>query len=190
MTLPPGSNVPADSPRRNEFLYYAIQDSQGTIRAVDAKGVAALLVLVVPLSLTEHLVKGLRTVASHSIPLGILLCGFWCVSLLLVLLTLGPTANPAERIRGAKPKGAFYGGALYSLSAADFTPWSKTTANMSYEEWTNALPGSPEAIGAELAFEHMKIAYIRDVKLLRFRWALRGLIMGLAVFAFAVIYLL
>jgi hypothetical protein len=181
----PGS---VDPTIRSEFLTKSIEDIQATIRALDVKASGLLVVLVVPLTATDKLGDALRALHRlspwHMWPL----TACWGLSLLFALLTLWAIANPADRIPAEdQPAGTYYGASLFSLHIGDFTPWPWTKSRYSVSSWLARCPSVPEDVVKELAFEQMKLTYIRDVKILRLRWALSLLALGLVLLAIGVL---
>jgi len=178
----PPQPVP-DATQQADFLSKAIEDIQGTIRALDVKASALLVVLAVPLAAAENLGEGVKALRASSSWLLWALVVAWAISLAFALLTLGAIANPAGCVpEEDRPLGTFYGATLFDVRLSDLTPWTKTKSRHSVSTWLTRCPGSPEAAAMELAFEQMKLAYIRDVKILRVRVATIALVVAIACF--------
>ena len=86
--------------------------------------------------------------------------------------------NPEKHIsHDDKPKGMFY-------SAANFPPPSiidvflnrTIMSKLKFEEHCDKLPATPEEITKEVAFEQMKLEYIRSMKMARFACAFKALV--------------
>lgn len=172
----------ADEKGRIEFLRASIVDVQGTIRALDAKAGWFLALLLLPLLPRSSLPTMLDTLHNQNILVYWMLTLPWMLATTLSFLVLGAISNPAVHIPHDGPTGSFYGGTLFALRWPDLTPWSHSQATKSAEQWMAALPRNPEHEARELAFEQMKLIFVRETKLLRLKWAFRSLLAGLLLF--------
>lgn len=175
-----------DNPKIN-FMQSAVNDVQATIRAIDVK-IGALLVLVLaPFSNISRVFGHVdklccRTPKWAFIALGIAFFTSWLLALASLVRALGATDNPAKHIPGAaNMSGTYYGGGLYSFGILDsLFNRKKIKAKKDLITFFNDLPLQEDDILKDLAFEQMKVVYIRDIKANRLKWGLR----------FAVVWLL
>jgi hypothetical protein len=173
---------PKDLDTRIAFTQKAIDETQATIRALDAKAVALLVFLVVPLTAAVHLRDGMRALALASYSHFWLMVIAWVVAAGANLLTLGAIASPADRVPGDHPSGTYFGAGLYRLSFLDLLPWTHTKAVHGTTEWLARCPQTQADVLWELAFEQIKLVYIRDVKMLRLKLAYYSVFAGLVAF--------
>jgi hypothetical protein len=169
---------------KREFLYAAIIDTQETIRAIDGKIEMLLLFLVIPVTALPQLLaqaKNLWTAhtscAAHGGIAG-LTAAFvlsWLVAFFCSFRTLSSISNPLMHIRQpCDATGAFYRGGEYIVSLRDvLANRTEPTSKSTVKDVVAALPGEEEAVLDELAAEQLKVVYIRDIKIIRQRWAYR-----------------
>lgn len=163
------------------FIANAINDTQEIIRAIDTKISILLLFLVIPFT---HLGKIYQTVSKllssqhlQIINIGLWLMVFlfilcWLFSFLIAIRAIIAIDNPARHInRDKKLFGIFYSGGLYNLCLCDTLRNRLVVSSASFEVHKEKYPTTFEEIKAELIFEHMKVSYIRDIKMFRQKWA-------------------
>lgn len=170
-----------------KYLGDAISDTQSTIRAIDTKNNIGLAFLVVPLSkLGKMFVISLSLLqnAEHKfsvLSLLVLFCVCWFIAFWSSLVSIVAIDNPVEQIAGKKARGTFYQGGLFKL------PWYHALINVGAQAKPNLetvkkeYPTKFEDIRSELVFEHLKLVYIRESKILRHRTAFRFLVLWLAL---------
>lgn len=165
---------------RNEFIIAAIEDSQATIRAVDVKVGVLLVGLLAPfsnlgriLAHVTHLIETTIPLIAYGFPAAFFL--FWMLALTSLVMSISAIDNPAKHIASSsKFKGSFYGGGLYKFSFLDSIINRDTVkAEKDTSEFSKSIPSSEKEIESELIFEHMKIIYIREIKLLRLKYSYR-----------------
>lgn len=163
-----------------EFVAAAIEDTQGTIRALDVKIGALLAAILVPLSATGRIFSHLSNFTKQSpqsgyVLIACLFLGAWFFTLFLLVKAIAAIDNPVVHIPNSlKRKGAFYGGGIFPLKVTDaFLNRSSVMARNGLDAFLQNIPATEEDILAELAFEQMKLIYIRDMKMLRLDWAIR-----------------
>lgn len=172
------------------FITTAIADTQATIRSIDVKIAALLTGMLLPLSSLGHIWSHLLHLSSRcqwvTITIGILFFFLWILAVLLLVRAISAIDNPAQHILNIETyKGSFYGVGLYKFGFQDMIlnrSINKATKNVT--EFLEEYPNDLIAITAELTFEHMKLIYIRDIKLFRlnlslkigFIWLLLGII--------------
>lgn len=178
---------------RTDFVYAAIQDTQATIRAIDVKVGILLVGLLAPFSNlgrivahTSHLVSTTDFIIGYG--LSITFFALWALALTSLVMSVSAIDNPAAHIASSsKFKGAFYGGGLYRLSIIDALLNRDTVkAEMDFASFSKAIPTSDNETEEELIFEHMKLIYIREIKLVRlkfsYRFAICWFIFGLIIY--------
>lgn len=162
------------------FLYSAITDVQGTIRALDVKVGIVLVLLVVPLSKLGEMKTSIYQIWSGNSYLGakigpilviIFLLG-WLLGLLFSLRSVVAIDDPSKHISGLKPSGIYYSGDLFNLSLIDVFINRRSFSSKGIKEFLNDLPKDTTRIIEELSYEHIKLTYIRTVKLIRTNCAL------------------
>lgn len=162
-----------------EFAFEALRDSRDTIRALDFKANALLVVLAIVGTSFDKIATAESYMASHTSGLattafwlaGALGAASWTISLAAACLVLAGKYNPANHIRDANSAtGAFYLPAAFPMSAWVFPLWPQVQAT-SLEQHIAALPSTEAEIRREACFEHLKLAYIRETKSVRIRVA-------------------
>ena len=165
---------------KREFLLAAIEDSQGTIRAVDVKVSVLLVGLLAPFSNLgrifshiSHIDSAVSHVAAYLI--AFVFFSLWGMALLSLVMSISAIDNPAKHIASSsKFTGSFYGGGLYRFSFIDsLFNRDIIKAEKDSGSFYDLLPDSEREIENELMFEHMKIIYIREIKLHRLKYAYR-----------------
>ncbi len=163
---------------KREFLYNAIADTVSTIRAVDTKLHIVLGLYLIPLVITDGLFKAMSNWSKAQdwndlcflqVAVSILAAAsllLWITGVIISLRGIIAISDPADVIEGEKPEGTFYHvGSLVKAGLFHFKIDSKLADYMS------KLPKSDSEVVKELAFEQMKLAYIREVKITRHKMA-------------------
>ncbi len=184
------------------FQYQAILDAQSAIRAIDTKIGILLIVILIPLSNLSSIRFHISNICP---PIGVNLQFFmftiiafvfflvWILAFFSAIRAIIAIDNPSSHILGCESlKGAFYCPGLYRLGFWDFILNRKTLmAQKNLLDVYKSIPTSIEDISMELTFEQMKLAYIRDVKFLRQKWAfvfsISWLIFGFVFFLLSII---
>jgi len=157
---------------QSHFLYASIADIQATIRAMDFKANVLLLVLFVPISritdiapLFHHLERerfGRMSWVAIIVAAGVLF--FWMVSLILTLWYVSAVHDPSTHVSGKKPAGTFYSPTLFNVRLWNIES-ARYASTQSLDDHLEQLPRTEEDICRELAFEQMKLVYIRSRKM-------------------------
>ena len=163
---------------KKEFLYNAIQDTVSTIRAVDTKLHIVLGLYLIPLVMSDKVFNAISNwnkaqdwsdlcfLQIATVILALVSLYLWITGVVSSLLGIIAKSNPADAIEGEKPAGTFYWvGKL--VKAGRFRSKIETTLT----DYISKLPESESDVVNELAFEQMKLAYIREVKIKRHRIA-------------------
>lgn len=173
---------------RQEFIVKAIEDTQATIRALDVKLGALLTACLLPFSSLgriwahfQHLSDTLPCVLGSF--LGITYFLLWFATLYVLIKGLSAIDNPARHVIGAgSPRGSFYRGGLYVPKFIDsFVNRTSVQSSTSLQSVIDQLHSTDDELEAELAFEQMKIVYIREIKIKRFLTAFQISIIWLSV---------
>lgn len=146
-----------------EFLLSSINDIQSTIRAIDAKIIAIIVIIILPFTSVELMVKvfcnsiKMYTVIGYIfIPIYIVA---WLACLLFAFLCLLSINNPTKEIKNnIDVKGFFYGPILCKSKKPNLKKYIRNFKTINIEN--------------ELLFEQMKLVYIRDKKIKRQKIAL------------------
>jgi hypothetical protein len=157
------------------FLLAALQDTQTVIRATDSKVAALSFGLAVPLTklgaiwaVCDQLLAKVNGFAEFCAGLTIFIfAAAWLLSVAGALRTLLHVDNPAKHIGGDIPSGAFYSASLFQPSLVDLFFPRRMDATTRFTDFFGRLPTADRDIRRELAFELMKVVYIRTIKLRR-----------------------
>ncbi|HHX8446647.1 TPA: hypothetical protein ACVO1C_003000 [Vibrio diabolicus] len=162
---------------KTHFIAAAIQDCQATIRATDVKVGALLAGLLLPFAQISQIWGYLGDLAllieTHVFT--IVFFFFWFFAIFSLVRTISAIDNPASHIVNEDTcKGTFYGTKLYDFSFLDsFLNRDVVKAKKDITNFASAYPSSIQDIELELSFEHMKLIYIREIKLHRLKFALQ-----------------
>ena len=170
------------------YLIASIQDMQSTIRAVDTKLTAILVILVLPVTQSQVFAKSLAHIWSQAdtgcklVLAGMIIAFalFWLATFVATMLGLWSINNPATNVSESnKVKGSFFLGGMYP-----FRWWHGFNINhdiKSIKSISECLENFPDedSINEELVFEQMKLAYIRDKKIRHQKTAYHCLSCGL-----------
>jgi hypothetical protein len=175
------------------FTQFAISDIQATIRAIDVK-VGALLVLVLaPFSAISKVFYHIdKLCCCHPkfifIVISVAFFATWLLALTSLVRAISALDNPACHIINSQTqKGTFYGGGLYIFGILDaLFNRDIIKANKDVATFSKDIPCTEEDIALELVFEQMKVIYIRDIKANRLKWGIRfassWLILGICIY--------
>ncbi|MGF1909204.1 hypothetical protein L4C38_07175 [Vibrio kasasachensis] len=178
---------------KSGFIMAAIQDCQATIRATDVKVGALLAGLLLPFSQISQIWKyldQLSTLLEYNAVTYIFFV-LWFLAICSLVRTISAIDNPVNHIVNESTcKGAFYGGGLYrfefldSLLNREIIKADKDIAN-----FAATYPDTPDDIELELSFEHMKLIYIREIKMHRLAFSLKVTALWFIVGTCAFLYL-
>lgn len=176
----PSSNVTsasADHQGQVAFLYASITDCQNINRAIDTKVTALSVGLALPLtkltSIWNICREFLADSAQHGVPApwaeGLVLAFVvsWLISALAAFKTLSRIQNPTSQITGNLPTGRFYSGDLFSITPGQAILNDPVVARPDFDFFFKSLPETSLELRRELAFELMKVVFIRSVKMAR-----------------------
>jgi len=171
-----------------DFIIAAINDTQGTIRATDVKVCALLAGMILPLPLIGRIWAHFVHIADSILPCAAVIFGavfflMWVVIIVTLVKTISAIDNPAHHIKNShKFKGTFYGGGLYKFRLHDALFNRKNVVPLiDAISYSDTYPAEYDDINSELAFEHMKLIYIRDIKLFRLGVALEVALLWLLI---------
>jgi hypothetical protein len=176
-----------------DFIAAAINDTQNTIRATDVKVAALLTAMLLPLSLLGKIWAQFLHLSSVLSPYfavvsGVLFFLTWITSVAALIRTISAIDNPASHIvNSGSFKGSFYGGGLYSFSFIDtFFNRDVIKAKKDVTSFSKDYPNTNDGFIEELTFEHIKLIYIREIKLFRLSIAIKAaqlwFLVGLAIY--------
>jgi hypothetical protein len=96
----------------------------------------------------------------------------WLGAFVVAIRSVMAIHNPKSHVTLTDcPNGTFYNGGLYDLRFCDAFISKDITSKISLVDYVKTLPDTIDSIKQELVFEQMKLAYIRDMKALRLKWA-------------------
>lgn len=155
------------------FLQSAIQDTQQNIRAIDFKIGALLAGCIVPFPQIRTIYEFLNSNNLwHQQALAWLIFCIWLVTVLILLAALSAIDNPSKHINdGYAQKGYYYGGGTFKFNLVNGFFRTDIRTNRTVEGYVEDLQEETFYIMKELAFEHLKLIYIRDLKLYRLKFA-------------------
>ena len=162
---------------RVNFLNASIQNTQAIIQATDVKLNILIAILLLPLTRMDQVVSYLsqhRPVSGLGlavvVAIAVLLAGAWLLALFTTLRGLVAIRDAAAHIRGQRPpqvKGCFYNADLFPHTRFRGVGDSIRTI----DEQVRGFPNDLDSLLKELAWEQMKLTYIREVKMRRQRLA-------------------
>jgi hypothetical protein len=161
------------------FLSTSIADVQGTIRHLDAKVNYLMVVLATPFLKLEAVYQKCLFLLKLPNPwlvwtYAVLVSAFalsWALASWASLQALSAIDNPEKQVSGDRPGGIFYAATLFKLRFIDaFFNRRVASENQSHVH-LKGIPETQVAIQRELALEHMKLVFIRCVKLHRVKYA-------------------
>ena len=162
--------------KKSEFIFAAIQDCQATIRATDVKVGALLAGLLLPFSKISEIWTVFETLSNHIHHTFVTYIFFslWFLALFLLVRTIAAIDNPTNHIVSVGTcKGSFYSAGLYAFHISDsILNRDIVKANKVITNFIADYPDKSDDIESELAFEHMKLIYIREIKLYRLKFSL------------------
>ena len=178
------------------FITSAILDTQATIRAIDAKLGAVIAGSLLPFSVMGQIWSHIGEVSTTISPylgctLGFVFFSVWITSILLAIKTLSAIDNPVDHIKTSQlPNGSFYSGGMFGFKFKDYFFYGTSVkSEYTVQEQISRYPTSKEDVVSELSFEHLKLTYIRDVKLHRLRGSLIAcliwLFFGILIYGFS-----
>jgi hypothetical protein len=161
---------------QREFVYGAISDISGTIRAIDTKLHIVLGIFLIPLAMVDKVLEAVCYWCSRwnwstlcamqwaTSATALVATGVWCVGVIMSLRGIIALANPgnAVPVDGRRPQGTFY-------FVGQLRGWLRPKLRQTLEAHIGKLPGNDQMVLRELAYEQMKLGFIRDVKMRRHR---------------------
>lgn len=182
--------------KRIEFLYSAINDTQATIKAIDVKIGALLggsLLLIPSASAIWEDFYEINKIFSFQIgtTLALTFFSFWISSIAALARAISAIDNPACHIVNSQNyKGCYYSGGLYKFDIIDaFLNRKIIKASKDIKSFKDDIPTKDTEIIEELAFEQMKLTYIRDIKIHRLNAAIKLSTIWIALGSFIFFYL-
>lgn len=155
---------------KREFLYQSIADTQATIRAIDVKIGFIFVILFLPLVALKQIcsvVLGLVSIAEWFLFPVILVAFFWLAAYFFLFKSVVSISSPSSHVEGGLSRGFFYDSSLYSLKLVDGFFNFPIKSRNTLDEYVAMIPSDECDVIRELAFEKMKLTYIRDVKIYR-----------------------
>ncbi|WP_222834702.1 hypothetical protein, partial [Geobacter metallireducens] len=96
----------------------------------------------------------------------------WFAAFVAAMRSVMAIHNPKSHVTFTDcPIGTFYNDGLYDLGLRDAFINRDISSKVRLEDYVKKLPDTIDAIKQELVFEQMKLAYIRDMKEVRLKWA-------------------
>jgi len=169
---------------KKQILIEAIKDTQETIRALDLKVSFLIAFIAVILSTMLYATKEnpeFWFVISLTIPILLFIIAIW-----LLLLTLSPKSNPKEHLKCSCediPEDAFfYLSHLEKVKKWNFLKPTEGTIKFAVSLKEVEKKVNKANIKRVLIFELLKVSYIREIKLQRFRMATYLSFFGILIF--------
>jgi hypothetical protein len=179
---------------RKSFLLEAIKDGQATIRALDFKANALLVVLALLLTNANKVAAAAGFLSRRHDCLGYAAIGLAIIAVItgvfavwFAVLTLAAQFDPRSAVDPGEHKdkpylGSFFAGGYYAFLDFPFIFGRfERRSSASLETHLTRLPVTSEDVVIALAYEQLKLAFIRDskAKAIRISYAL-----GVATLAF------
>lgn len=174
--------------KKIEFIYDSIHDIQSTIRAIDTKVAALLVILSIPLTNVGTIINDLNKFLSkdYGVFKWILILTFavsWVVSLIAAARAISAIDKPSNHVVNSKKlRNTYYGGGLYKMEFLDvFFNRDSLKAFKDVDSYYDDFPEQDLDIAKELIFEQMKLVYIRDIKICRFNFSIQATYLAFAL---------
>lgn len=164
---------------KSEYLYQSITDIQGTVRAIDAKLIAIIAFLVIPLTnigkIAQYCNYNIQGWGKNQIlfVFGVITMLLFAVSWFGALITafkgLTSIDNPVVHLSDKVcPSGTYYNGGLFSIKWVDsIINRTDLKTLTTIDSQLLKLPNNNVELLRELLFEQHKIVYIRSIKMVR-----------------------
>lgn len=163
--------------KKEDFLKESITDVRDTIRAIDRKIFGAIVILLLPITQLSNIVSPISSLFKTCPFLGYALVIFmilvWLIGLISCVLGLLSLDNPVNHVvvsscsETYKPTGIFYGGSLYKVKFLTSLFPHNIKSQTDTKDYYNSFNLTEDELDEELAFEHMKLVFIRDLKIVR-----------------------
>lgn len=156
---------------RIDFLYASISDIQSTIRALDAKVLTILVLIILPMSqiglLTTTFEKLRYCYCIFGSCLAILFIISWLISFTFFILSVLSIDNPAKKVNDdIGVQGLFYGSNIHRKRCLkDLLCFNFESSPFKLSEHAKRMQNID--VEKELIYEQMKLVYIRDMKIRR-----------------------
>ena len=156
-----------------EFLHSAIQDTQQNIRAIDFKIGALLAGCIVPFPQIREIFKFLTlNELWWQQALATIILAIWLLTVVILLLALSVIDSPSKHINDSTDqKGLYFNAGLFKFNLFNIFWRTNNFSKKSVQDYKNEIEDTTLDISKELAFEHLKLIYIRDLKIFRLRHA-------------------
>lgn len=155
----------------NALLYASITDAQGIIKALDTKLSVALVIFTISLPKFDAIYKegavAVDACPGASWPLVGLFVLSWFFGLFCAFRGLVAIDNPSDHIEYGDAKGMFYGGGHFKSTWLNIFYNRVSDTRPKLLDHLDDLPIDAAGVQKELAFEQLKLAYIRSVKIRR-----------------------
>jgi hypothetical protein len=161
---------------RKSYLFEAIKDTQGIIRALDFKANALLVVMTLLLANANKAAAAAGFLLRRHECIGYIAAAFGIVAIIsgaisawFAVLTLGAQFDPRSAVNvGATEKpflGSFFAGGYFTFKTLPFIFGRFIVrAQTSLDTYLSKIPESSSAMVDSLAYEQLKVASIRDSK--------------------------
>jgi hypothetical protein len=162
---------------RLDFMTSSLGDIQATIRALDVKISAVMVCMFSPIAVSDKIYDFLKENAlkDHRAVIYWITIWFilsWITAVFLLIRAIGAIENPSSRVQH-KTGGTYYAGNLFDLGFFDtFYIKDIIKSKTSVDGFLGLLPKDSNEFELELCFEIMKLAFIRDVKIIRFKFGI------------------
>jgi len=181
------------------FMYHSINDMQATIRSVDTKLGFILILNIIPITNVGKIYSGIFQILSTGDgwiiqifkAVIIVMCSIlWLLASVCTYKGITAIDDPRSHVRSLneQAKGTFYSGGLYDRNFIDAVfNRPSVLSKKAFAEYCKEMSATDDQILKELTFDKMKLAYIRDMKLIRQKWAFRftvcWVILGFLIYA-------
>lgn len=155
------------------FLNSAIQDTQHTIRAIDFKIGALLAGAIVPFPKIREIFEFLiETQLWWQQVVALIIFILWLLTVFILLAALSAIDSPTNHIRdGYLQNGTYFNGGNFKFSLLNSLFRTSVYSKKNVYDYLQEINDPSFDISKELSFEHLKLTYIRDLKLYRLKVA-------------------
>lgn len=96
----------------------------------------------------------------------------WLVIVFILLAALSAIDNPSKHIADySNQKGLYFSGGLFKFNLWNLLFRTKNFSTKTVQDYKNEIDDPILDISQELSYEHLKLIYIRDLKIFRLRYA-------------------
>lgn len=175
------------STNKYNFFVSSINDIQLTIRAIDNKLIALLVLLILPITKLDVLITVFIKLIDWNAIYGYasisIFTLIWVTGLIMTFLGIISIENPSKHIKGANSfQGIFYSVGDFKIKKIQMLFSSKITTSLELTEMIENADVDDNQIFRELIFEQTKLSFIRNLKAKRQKAAIIFIVLAVFIF--------